>query len=260
MEITILGSGNVATHLGEAFSKAGHRINQVYSRTEAHARALAGQLGAEAISDLDRLDTRVPLFIIAVSDDAITSVVGRLPQGLQGMVVHTSGTTSIAALSGQHRYGVLYPLQTFSKAKEIDFRAVPLALEASDSEGMALLASLAKTLSDTVFPCDSTQRLSLHVAAVFACNFTNHLYAVAAAILARKGLPFDLIKPLVMETAEKVQALHPLEAQTGPAVRNDRDTMGKHLEFLRDDAEWKHLYEMLSVAILREAKSPSDPE
>lgn len=260
MDVTILGSGNVATHLGEALSQAGHRIIQVYSRTEEHARTLAERLGANAITDIGQLDARIPLYIIAVSDDAIPSLVDQLPQGLPGMVVHTSGTTSIATVSSLPRHGVFYPLQTFSKAKTVDFRSVPLALEAGDADGLALLTSLANTISDTVFPCDSAQRLSLHVAAVFASNFTNHLYAVAAAILARKGLSFDLIKPLVTETASKVQTLDPVKAQTGPAVRNDRKTMGTHLEFLRDDPEWKQLYEILSSAILQGTKFPLDPK
>lgn len=245
----MLGSGNVATHLANALARAGHRIVQVYSRNIENASLLAHPLGAQAIDDLRHLDTVVDMVILAVSDDAIPSVAEQLPRTLSGVVVHTSGTTPMDVLQPFSRHGVFYPLQTFSKSKAVDFRSIPLALEASDDASMAQLEAVAKGISDAAFACDSAQRLALHVAAVFACNFTNHLYAVAAALLERNGLAFDLIKPLVMETAQKIMALDPAQVQTGPAVRGDQKTMDKHLEFLKKDPEWQRLYGLLSEGI-----------
>lgn len=251
----MLGSGNVATHLGAALANAGHRIVQVYSRTADHARTLAEALDAQAISHLGDLNPKADVFILAISDDAIASVAGQLPLHLNGIVVHTSGSTSIDVLQSHARYGVFYPLQTFSKGKTVDFASIPLALEAGDAPSMAQLESMARSISGVVFPCDSVQRLSLHVAAVFACNFTNHLYAVAADLLQRNGLSFDLIKPLVTETAQKVMALPPAEAQTGPAIRGDQITMEKHLEFLHGEAELQQLYALLSTAVQHAKRS-----
>lgn len=251
MDVVLLGSGNVATHLGLALAKGGHRIVQVYSRTLGNASLLANQFQAVAIDDITQLVAQADVFILAVNDDAIESVVGKLPLDIDGLVVHTSGTTAIDVLSPLGRYGVFYPLQTFSKSKEVDFRAIPIALESHHEDDMAVLESLAHSISDVVFHCDSAQRLTLHIAAVFACNFTNHLFAVAADLLQHNGLSFDLVKPLVMETAEKILTLDPAEAQTGPAVRDDRKTMEKHLSILREHPNWQHLYQLLSADIQR---------
>lgn len=254
----MLGSGNVATHLSAALATAGHRIVQVYSRTAANARALANTLNAQAITDLGELNPNADVYILAVNDDAIVPLVAQLPRNLNGLLVHTSGSTSIDVLQTHTRYGVFYPLQTFSKGKTVDFASIPLALEASDAPSMAQLDALARRISDVVFPCDSVQRLSLHVAAVFACNFTNHLYAIAADLLQRNGLSFDLIKPLVTETAQKVMVLPPAEAQTGPAVRGDNITMEKHLEFLDGEAKLQQLYTLLSTGIQDAKRSEND--
>lgn len=251
MDIVLLGSGNVATHLGRALVGAGHRIRQVYSRTEPHARALAEVLGAEAATDLARIDKRADAYIIAVKDDAIDAVAAQL-EGVQGMVVHTAGSVDMTVLASHATvYGVLYPLQTFSKAKAVDFSNVPLAVEASQQAVLKRLEALAGSLSDRVFRCDSKQRLSLHVAAVFACNFTNHFYAIAADVLNKHGLDFDLIRPLILETAQKVMAHLPKDVQTGPAVRNDVRTMGKHVELLVSDPELERFYRLFSKRIGR---------
>lgn len=254
MDVVLLGSGNVATHLGLALAEAGHQIIQVYSRTLGNALLLADRLNAEAIDNMSGLANHADVFILAVNDDSVESVVGNLPHDLKGLVVHTSGTTSINVLKPLTRHGVLYPLQTFSKAKGVNFHAIPIALETGNTLDMAELEALAKSISNTVFVCDSHQRMTLHIAAVFACNFTNHLYAVAADLLRQEGLSFDLIKPLVIETAQKIQSLEPEEAQTGPAVRNDRKTMDKHLGYLREDPDWKRLYELLSEDIQKKRK------
>ncbi|SEK35310.1 Rossmann-like and DUF2520 domain-containing protein [Parapedobacter koreensis] len=254
MDIVLLGSGNVATHLGRALVDAGYRIMQVYSPTQAHAAALAGTVNAQAIDDVTGIATNADLYIIAVKDDVLAQVVAQLPVSLKGMVVHTAGSVAMDVLAGHAgKYGVLYPVQTFSKAKAVDFSVVPIAVEASDPITYTALAGLAGNLSNRVFPCDSKQRLSLHVAAVFACNFSNHLYAIGADILREHGLDFDLIRPLILETAEKVMVHQPKDVQTGPAVRHDIGTMQKHLVLLEDEAELAELYKTLSERIGKDA-------
>lgn len=251
MTIALLGSGNVATHMGRALTGNGCSVLQVYSRTLAHAQSLANALDAEAIDDLAGLNTAADVYIIAVNDDAIQPVLSQLPLSLEGMVLHTAGSVAVNIFEGYvMRYGVLYPVQTFSVAKKVDFSAIPLAIEASDDKAMDQLRVLANRLSDRVFACDSRQRLALHVAAVFACNFTNHLYAIAADILHNYQLSIDLIRPLILETAEKVMTHEPKDVQTGPAVRNDRETQRKHLDLLKkDNPDRAALYQSLSQLI-----------
>ena len=250
MDIVLLGSGNVATHLGGALLNAGHRVVQVYSPTKAHAEILARTLNAAAIDNLPAIATGADAYIIAVKDDAIAQVIAQLPSPLHGVVVHTAGSVDIGVLAVHAaNYGVLYPVQTFSKAKAVDFTTIPIALEASDEATHHRLAQLAGSLSNRVFNCNSKQRLSLHVAAVFACNFTNHLYTIAADLLDEHGLDFDLITPLILETAEKVMEHHPRDVQTGPAVRNDVRTMQKHLELLETDTSLAQLYRLISERI-----------
>lgn len=250
MEVVLLGSGNVATHLGHALLNEGHKILQVYSRAQAHADALARTLRAQAISDFNTLTTQADGYIIAVKDDSIASVVAQLPSPLRGVVMHTAGSVGIEVFGARAvRYGVLYPVQTFSKAKVVDFSTIPVAVEGSDEETYGWIARLAGSLSGRVFRCDSKQRLSIHVAAVFACNFTNHLYSIAADLLEEYGLDVDLLRPLILETAEKVMDHQPRDVQTGPAIRNDERTMQKHMELLENQPELEALYEALSSRI-----------
>lgn len=254
MTVVLLGSGNVATHLGHTLTGKGYRILQVYSRTRAHAQSLADALHTEAIDDLAQLNTTAAIYIIAVNDDAIPSVLSQLPSSLDGMVLHTAGSVAINIFEGYvARYGVLYPVQTFSGAKKVDFSIIPLAIEASDDEMMDRLYVLANGLSDRVFACDSEQRIALHAAAVFACNFTNHLYTIAANILHDYQLGMDLIRPLILETAEKVMTHEPKDVQTGPAVRNDRETQQKHLDLLKARPDMMELYQLLSRSIGKQA-------
>jgi len=250
MTIVLLGSGNVATHLGHALIANDHVILQVYSRTLTHAQSLADALCAEAINNLAYLNTAADVYIVAVNDDAIKPVLSQLPRSLKGIVLHTAGSVDIHTFQGYvRRYGVLYPVQTFSVSKKIVFSSIPLAIEASNAETMDRLRVLANGLSGRVFDCDSRQRLALHVAAVFACNFTNHLYAVAAGILRDHQLDIDLIRPLILETAEKVMTHEPKDVQTGPAVRNDRETQQKHLDLLKAKPNMAALYQLLSQLI-----------
>lgn len=268
MKICLIGSGNVGTHLGKALVLSGHEIVQVFSRSSAHAETLVKQLTdllgplpqhPHVITDIQDLEKQSDLYIICVSDRAISSVIAQLPTDLSGIVVHTSGSTSMdvfAELPNTHpnlKYGVFYPLQTFTKGKEIDFNVIPLALEAQDEEVYQVLETLAKPLSQNVFPCSSKQREALHIAAVFACNFSNYFFHEAEKLLERNQLSFDLVRPLILEMATKAQVISPRFGQTGPAVRKDWNIVQKHLDFLDNDPETdpriRRMYEELSVMI-----------
>ena len=251
MRITLIGSGNVATHLGAALKNAGHYIVQVYSRNLQHAALLAYHIKAEAIDNLQQIDPKTDIFIISVKDDAIESIVKHLAT-LNKLILHTSGSTDIKVLL---RYtaqaGVLYPLQTFSRNKEVNFREVPLCIEGANAGITRQIKELAQTVSNNVCEVDSSQRRILHLAAVFACNFPNYLYSVAQNLLAQHNLDFDMLKPLITVTADKVHQQLPTDVQTGPAVRNDELTMNKHLEMLQDQPLLQQLYQLLSQGIIK---------
>jgi predicted short-subunit dehydrogenase-like oxidoreductase (DUF2520 family) len=250
MRISIIGSGNVATHLAAAFKNAGHRIVQVYSRDLHNAALLAYHVGAEAIDDLNSINPETDLLVISVKDDAIIPIAQALAR-YQKLTIHTSGSTDIDALSAiVPNAGVLYPLQTLSKNKEVDFKTVPLCIEGTSEEITLLLEHLARTISNNVYRVNSAQRKTLHLAAVFACNFPNYLYDVAQQLLAKEGMEFEMLRPLILETAQKVQDHLPAEVQTGPAIRNDETTMAAHLQMLNDQPALKTLYALISQAII----------
>lgn len=254
MRITLIGSGNVATHLGAALKNAGHQMVQVYSRNADHAALLAYHIKAEAISNLAEINPDTDLFIISVKDDVIEEVASALSVH-QKPIVHTSGATPLATLQKYtDKAGVFYPLQTFSKTKEVNFKAVPMCIEAADLELDAMLKQLASTISNSVYAVDSEQRKILHLAAVFACNFPNYLYHASQQLLAQHQLDFNLLRPLISETADKVQEHLPYTVQTGPAVRNDEKTMAAHLALLNGSDELTAIYNLLSQAIIKMGK------
>ncbi|WP_295672440.1 Rossmann-like and DUF2520 domain-containing protein [uncultured Mucilaginibacter sp.] len=254
MRITIIGSGNVATHLAAAFKNAGHRIVQVYSRDLQNAALLAYHVKADAIDGLKDINPETDLFVIAVKDDAIISIARSLAP-FQKLTVHTSGAADLNTLiSIIPNSGVLYPLQTLSKNKEVDFLTVPLCIEGANEQITLELEQLAQTISNNVYRINSAQRKALHLAAVFACNFPNYLYDVARQQLDKQNIDFELIRPLILETAQKVQDNLPVDAQTGPAVRNDQNTMEMHLQMLQDEPGLKMIYELLSQGIIKNAK------
>lgn len=251
MRITLIGSGNVATHLAAALKNAGHRIVQVYSRDAQHAALLAYHVGAEAIDNLVSINADTDIFIIAVKDDVIIEMVKALA-GYQKLIVHTSGATNLnSLLAFTDKAGVLYPLQTFSKTKEVDFWTVPLCIEAANDTIKTELKQLAATISNNVYDVNSADRKILHLAAVFACNFPNYLYTMAQQLLAAHELSFDMLKPLILETAQKVQVQLPAMVQTGPAVRNDQVTMDAHLQMLKDEPHLQEVYTLLSQGIIK---------
>lgn len=250
MEVVCIGSGNVATHLAKAFKASGAKLVQVYSPDETHAAALAAELDSVYTSDLRQLYRAADLYLIAVKDDAIPAVAATL-NGIEGMVVHTSGATSIDVLAaaGLNHYGVFYPLQTFSKTRALEFGRVPLCLEANSPENLERLKHIAGKLSTMVYEVSGEQRKILHLSAVFACNFVNHLYDLGRGILQEHQLDFELLRPLILETAEKVQSALPIEVQTGPAVRGDQETMVKHLALLENRPDLQEIYKILSNGI-----------
>ncbi|MEL1244571.1 Rossmann-like and DUF2520 domain-containing protein [Flavobacterium sp. DGU11] len=245
LRVVIIGSGNVAQHLAKAVERSGSAtLVQIYAR---HAEKLAFIVPEDKITaSLNNL-AEADMYIIAVTDDAIAEVSSKLP--FEGrLVVHTSGSVAMEQLDSKNRRGVFYPLQTFSKNKDVDFKKVPLCLESEYENDYVILEELANALSDSVYNTGSEQRKALHVAAVFVSNFSNHMYALGSAICEENNIPFSILNPLIMETADKVNTLSPIQAQTGPAVRHDQKTIEKHLDFLKDNSR-KEIYKILTQSI-----------
>lgn len=250
IRLAIIGSGNVAQHLIQAFSKTTEvELVQVYCRQKEVLSHLIPM--AKLTSDFSEL-TPVDLTIIAVTDGAVAMVSEQLPYSNQ-LVVHTSGSLAMETLNSKNRKGVFYPLQTFSKSKKIDFITVPICIEAQSDSDFEIIQTVAETISKSVYGINSEQRKALHVAAVFVSNFTNHLYQLGNEICQENGLPFDILKPLIQETAHKVLSLSPLEAQTGPAKRRDTQTINAHLNFLTDESK-KEIYKILTKSIIDNGK------
>jgi len=249
MKVIFLGSGNLATRLSLEMHRKGMTIGQVYSYTPENARQLAGRLGCLWTTDLEAIETDADLYVFSLKDTVLANVITRIRPN-DGLWVHTAGSIPMNIWEGHaERYGVFYPMQTFSKQREVDFREVPFFIEAKRPEDAELLKAVAGTLSDKVYEADSEQRRSLHLAAVFTCNFTNHMYALAAELLEKYHLPFDVMLPLIDETARKVHELAPRDAQTGPAVRYDENVMNKHLSMLADSQALQEIYKLMSKSI-----------
>jgi len=249
MQICLIGAGNLATQLAPALAAKGHRFLQVYSRTESSAAFLAEILDCEAVTEPELIRSDADLYICALKDDALPTVLPLLKFG-KGLLVHTAGTIPMDFLSSfTLNYGVFYPLQSFSKLRRVDFSKVPFFIEAAQPESLKLLRELASCLSENVIPTNSDQRKQLHLAAVFANNFVNYLYSIAEELVQEKGIDFKYLLPLIEETANKIQTLNPVEAQTGPAVRFDHVVMDHQLESLKNHPDWQHLYESLSRGI-----------
>ncbi|MBS7230546.1 DUF2520 domain-containing protein [Flavobacterium psychroterrae] len=250
IRITLLGSGNVAQHLIKAFTKSETiEIVQVYSRKKENLASLIDF--DKIVNDFEELK-EADLYIIAVSDKAIAEVSRQLPFQNR-IVVHTSGAASLDVLDVKNRKGVFYPLQTFSKSKEIDFSTVPMCLEAENTFDFKVLETAAKSISNVVHAINSDQRKALHVAAVFVNNFTNHLYQIGHEICEEHQVPFEILKPLIQETAEKINTLDPIYAQTGPAKRNDSTTIDVHLDYLSNENQ-KNIYKILTQSIQNNGK------
>lgn len=249
--ITFIGAGNVAWHLAQAFEKAGCRIDAVYSRNVRRAKELADIcLNAYATDQLNFSQSTSEIFIISVTDDAVPEIAIILQLPENSVLVHTSGTQPLRVLAAHPRTGVLYPLQTFSKNRPTDVAAIPFCIEAGDAETEAVLLKLAQRISGNVQVVSSEKRRTLHVAAVFACNFVNYLLTTAQRITSREQLPFELLAPLIRETVEKaLHAGNPAAVQTGPAARNDRQTIENHIEYLSAFPREQEIYRLLTESI-----------
>ena len=249
MRIVLFGTGNVATRLGIALQAKNAEIVQVYGRNVSNASLLAEKLGCPFTSSIDEIDTDAELYLLAVSDEAISSAASTIPVGNR-MIVHTAGSVDMNVLAPYAAdFGVLYPLQTLSVSRETDFTRVPFCIEANKASNLEKLSSLASLLSEKVVSIGSEQRRQLHLAAVFVCNFVNHFYAVGEELTEEKQLDFDLLKPLILETALKAMQHSPLTVQTGPAIRGNKTIMDQHLMMLSDHPEWQNLYSLLSKDI-----------
>lgn len=272
MTIALIGRGRLATNLLPALQQAGHDVTSVNSRT------------------LEELPQQADVYIISVKDSALREVVSKVtakvnPSDWRGrgeapLFVHTAGSMSVDVFEGYcSRYGVFYPMQTFSKERQVSFREIPIFIEAGGSgkaavdgktadhttsadataETLGVLRVLADSVSQKVYELSTADRKYLHLAAVFACNFANHCYALAADVLAKKGLPFDVMLPLIDETARKVHGMHPQDAQTGPAVRYDENVISMQSDLLADEPVLQDIYRLLSKSIHQKATEPHDP-
>ena len=254
MKVVIVGSGNVATHLSLAMaSLEGIEICQVYSPTEAHAQILAERLNCDFVTNPTQIRKDADVYLFALKDQALETVIRAVPAN-NGLWLHTSGSMPMQVFAGYtERYGVLYPLQTFSKSREISFRGIPLFIECHREEDKNYLEDLARRLSGKVCELSSEKRRSLHLAAVFACNFTNHIYALAVKLLEEQDIPADVLLPLIDETAAKIHTMPPRVAQTGPAIRYDENVINKHLAML-GDSDMRSIYRLISQSIHKEAQ------
>ena len=245
ISIAILGAGNVATHLFKAFNKAKNvNINQWYNR---NIETIAPYKNDVDIIDDVTLLKEADVYIIAVSDDAVSNLAEQMPFENR-LVVHTSGSVSVYDINKKQKRGVFYPLQTFSKDADMDFTNVPICIETIDKKNDPILKKLAASIGSQVSKINTDQRRVLHLAAVFVNNFTNQLYRIGHEITESEGAEFDMLKPLILETAKKVQDLSPYKAQTGPAKRRDKKTIKKHLKTLESEHH-KDIYELFTHSI-----------
>ena len=252
MKIVILGAGNVATHLGLALKKNRHEIVQVYSRSMTSAKELGGKLKCAYTNDLKEVSGKADLYVVAITDHQLKIFLKTFPV-TDKAIVHTSGSTGISVFGKRFtNYGVIYPLQTFSKDSKPDFSRIPVLIETSGTKATKLIRDVAETLSAFVFDFNSEDRRHVHLAAVIANNFSNHLFLLAEKILLKKNIPFTILGPLMNETVNKAISIGPAAAQTGPAKRGDATVISEHLRMLAKDSDLKEIYRMLSESIRRE--------
>lgn len=258
--IVLIGAGNVAHHLAPALLKAGLNLCQIYSRSIESARELGKKTGITYTADVFAVYPDCDVYVFCVSDDALLPLFKSIRINKEALVLHTSGSIPMTVFqSCAKNYGVLYPLQTFSKKRVLNFREIPLCIEASNAFSYEAVSAIARSLSDQVKDISSDKRKKLHLAAVFANNFANHLYGLAGKMLEKEGVDFALLRPLIFETAHKVMLLSPEEAQTGPARRNDESILAMHRALLKSDKKLYTLYTLLSDSI-KDAQVKNEPK
>ena len=249
-KIALIGAGNVASHLAPALLKSGANLCQIYSRTPEAARELGKKTGITYTSNLTEIYPDCDIYIFCVKDDVLSTLFKKIRISSDALMLHTSGSLPMTIFSSHYKhYGVLYPLQSFTKKRELNFAEIPLCIEAVDTESMAEIKALAGILSDQVYEIDSEKRKVLHLAAVFANNFVNYMYRVAGDLLEKEQLDFKLLRPIIYETANKILMMKPDDAQTGPARRGDQGIISMHRTLLKDDPDLLKLYNMISDSI-----------
>jgi predicted short-subunit dehydrogenase-like oxidoreductase (DUF2520 family) len=250
MRIVLVGSGNVATHLGKALYQAGVNIVGVYSKTYSHACELASFLKAYPTDRIEELPD-AEIFLFAVSDNALSNVIQQVAQRFSHRTfIHTAGSISLNVFAGcALNAAVMYPMQTFTKSLTVDFKGLPIYIEATNEATYSLVEQLALSLDADVKKLTSDERQWLHLAAVFACNFANHCYTLAAEVMQHVNLPFSDLIPLIETTTKKLYTTHPILGQTGPALRHDTVVMDKQIKLLADDELKQKIYSLMSRSI-----------
>ena len=249
--IVCIGAGNVATHLAQALQQKGFYLSQIYSRTQESAQALAQTLGCAWTTCLEQVDEHADLYIVSVKDAVLETVISQLAHcNPYALYLHTAGSMPMEVWKGKFKnYGVAYPMQTFTRERPLDFGGIPCFVEGSDDAALGTAEALARGISGRVYRLGSEERRHLHLAAVFACNFANRCYGMAAEILEQCGIPFDVMLPLIDETARKVHYMSPREAQTGPAVRYDAGVIGAQSALLVGSPDLRRIYDAMSESI-----------
>lgn len=256
MKIVFIGAGRLATHLAKALYAAGHDIVQVYSRTIESASYLAMTTGGKPTTDISTLTYDADIYIFAVSDSVLSDLIPQICKGREQKVfIHTAGSIPMDAFATvATHFGVLYPMQTFTKGRDIDFSTIPCFIEAGDDYAQNVIAELAESISNEVRYLSSDDRKYLHLAAVFTCNFVNHCFAISSDILAEHNIPFSVMYPLIDETISKIHEIPPVEAQTGPAVRYDKNVIHNQSTMLEAEPLIKDIYERMSMSIHKKAQ------
>lgn len=255
MKFVIIGSGNLATHLTPALINAGHTVLQIFNRTASSGQALADKLGCDFTNSTAQLNTTTDAYIFAVSDKAIEPLCNAFKEThnekfTDKLLIHTAGSVSDAVFkSYTNNYGVLYPLQTFSKQRKLNFGSIPVFYEANNATNTEKIQSIAVSISNSVTYINSQQRKALHLAAVFVCNFTNLMFSIGHKLLSENNISYDVLKPLISETVDKALTNNPVDVQTGPAVRFDENIINSHKQMLNNHQLWQKLYTFASESI-----------
>jgi len=252
MKIVIVGSGNVAFHLSKAIYNSGLQVFQIAARNSIQAIEIAEQVNSK-VTTLEEIEPNADIYILAIKDDALSAIAkflfGKIDEN--ALVVHTSGSTSIAVLEKYfENVGCIYPLQTFSKQKTIDYHSIPFFITSNLLSVQEILIDIASRISKNFTLINDNQRLAIHISAVFVCNFTNHMMTIGSEILHHHFLSFGILKPLIQETVEKAMKFDPIDVQTGPAVRKDYEVMKKHLDFLKLNPDFQKIYSDISENII----------
>jgi len=256
--IVIIGSGNVATHLALAFQENGIHILQIFSRNIENAKNLAIKVGAAYTNVSLEIQDNADLYLFAVSDSAVISILQSY-NWQNKLLAHTAGSLPIDIFQPfSENYGVFYPLQSFTKGRNFELKKVPFLIEGNNTTSEEILLRFAKKVSKKTICMKSEQRTAIHLAAVFASNFSNHMYSIASEILSKNNIPFNILNSLIEETTNKAIQTSPITAQTGPARRNNTEILQKHIDMLASEPDWQKIYTFASESIINFYKEKDD--